>query len=91
MTDARDPEAIRIGATIKALREAHGLKLGELAAAVGKSHSYVSNIEAGRKTAPMALCRDVACLLRIPLAAITVENYEEIRAVAAAGGRGAAA
>jgi|HubBroStandDraft_4_1064222.scaffolds.fasta_scaffold194483_1 transcriptional regulator with XRE-family HTH domain len=82
MPDTRDPEDIRVGATIKALRDAHGLKLGELAVALDKSHAYLSNIEAGRKAAPMPLCRQIADLLRIPLAAITVADYAEIREAA---------
>jgi transcriptional regulator with XRE-family HTH domain len=78
-----DPEDKRVGATIKALRDAHGLKLGELAVALGISHAYLSNIEAGRKHAPLATCRQIAKLLRIPLAAITIANYAEIREAAA--------
>jgi transcriptional regulator with XRE-family HTH domain len=79
MTDSKGREAVRVGATIRALREAHGLKLGELAAALGKSHSFVSNIECGRKEAPIPLCREIADLLGVPLAAITVADYEVIR------------
>lgn len=84
MTAAKDPEDERVGATVKALRNAHGLKLGEMAIALGISHSYLSNIEAGRKTAPLPLCRQIATLLRIPLAAITVADYAAIRDSAAA-------
>ncbi|WP_433364349.1 helix-turn-helix domain-containing protein [Streptosporangium sp. CA-115845] len=68
--DVRDPEDIRVGATIRALTEAHGWKVGELAAALKCSHSYVSNVMAGRKRANPKLCRQIADLLRIPLAAI---------------------
>jgi transcriptional regulator with XRE-family HTH domain len=82
MTDAKDPEDERVGATIKALRDAHGLKLGEMAVALGISHAYLSNIEAGRKHAPVALCQQIAKLLRVKLAAITIENYDEIRKTA---------
>lgn len=83
MTDARDPEAVRVGATVKALRSAHGLKLGEMAVALGISHAYLSNIENGRKAAPLPLCRQIATLLHIPLAAITIADYAEIREAAA--------
>ena len=79
MTDDQKLEAKRLGATIRALRSAHGLKVGELAVALGKSQAYVSNIEAGRKYAPLQLCREIASVFRIPLAAITIEGYEEIR------------
>lgn len=64
------PEDERIGATIRALTEAHGWRVGELAAALGVSHSYVSNVMAGRKHANPQLCRKVADLLQVPLAAI---------------------
>ena len=82
MADTRDPENVRVGATIRALRKAHELKLIELAVALGISHAYLSNIEAGRKAAPIALCRQAAKILRVPLAAITVADYEEIREAA---------
>ena len=78
MSDDKELEAKRLGATIRALRAAHGLKVGELAVALGKSQAYLSNIEAGRKYAPLQLCKEIATLLRIPLAAITIEGYEEI-------------
>lgn len=77
-----DPEAIRIGETIRALREANGWKLGQFATAVGKSHSYISNIEAGRKMPPRALCREIADALNVPLAAIVSTRYVETRASA---------
>ena len=82
MADTRNPENVRVGATIKALRKAHELKLIEMAVALGISHAYLSNIEAGRKAAPMALCRQAAKILRVPLAAITVADYEQIREAA---------
>jgi transcriptional regulator with XRE-family HTH domain len=65
-----DPEDERVGATIRALTDAHGWRVGELAAALGMSHSYVSNVMAGRKRANPQLCRKVADLLQVPLAAI---------------------
>jgi len=82
MADTRDPENIRVGETIRALRKAHELKLIEMATALGISHAYLSNIENGRKAAPMALCRQAARILRVPIAAITVADYEEIREAA---------
>lgn len=82
MADTRDPENVRVGATIRALRKAHELKLIELAVALDISHAYLSNIEAGRKPASMALCRQAAKILRVPIAAITVADYDEIREAA---------
>jgi DNA-binding XRE family transcriptional regulator len=83
MTDEKDPEDVRVGATIKALRDAHGLKAVELAVALGISSAYMSNIEAGRKHAPIAICQQIAKLFRVKLAAITIEDYEKIREPAA--------
>jgi transcriptional regulator with XRE-family HTH domain len=73
-----DPEAVRLGATIRALRRAHGLTIIQLARATGYSRPYLSNVECGRKTAPPGLCVKVARTLGIPLAAITVREYERI-------------
>lgn len=78
-----DPEAVRVGATIRALRDAHGLKIVELARAVGVADSHISNVEAGRRTPSMALCRRIAETLGLPLAAITVRDYERIKAASA--------
>jgi transcriptional regulator with XRE-family HTH domain len=84
MSDELDPEAQRIGAAIRALRVKYGLKTGEMAVALGKSQPYISNIEIGRKRAPLSLCRDVAELFDVPLALITIDGYEEIRKAAEA-------
>ena len=82
MAQTKDPEDVRVGATLRALRKAHGLRLGEMAAALGISHAYLSNVEAGRKSAPLLLCRKAAALMRVPLAAITIEDYEGLREAA---------
>lgn len=73
-----DPEAVRLGATIRALRRAHGLTITQLASATGHSRPYLSNVEAGRKKAPPRLCRSIADTFGVPLAAITVREYERI-------------
>ena len=79
MTETKiDPEAVRLGATIKALREAHGLTVPQLAAAIGLSDRYLRYIESGEKKATPQVCRSIAGTLNIPLAAITVEGYERI-------------
>jgi transcriptional regulator with XRE-family HTH domain len=72
------PENVRVGATIRALREAHELTVTELARALGVSHTLISLIESGQKRATMANCREIARIFRVPLAAITVEGYERI-------------
>lgn len=71
-----NPEAVRIGATIRALREALGWKLGELAKAVDRSHAFLSNIEHGRKLCPRPLCKAIADALGVPVAAIVSPGYD---------------
>lgn len=77
-TTVLDPEDIRVGATIAALREAHGLKRSELARAIGKSEQLIGFIERGERHATPPVCRSIADTLGVPLAAITVRGYEQI-------------
>lgn len=69
MNENDDP--VRIGATVKALREAYGWKLGKFAVACGTTHPHMSNIEAGRKRCTPEMARKIASALGVPLAAIT--------------------
>jgi transcriptional regulator with XRE-family HTH domain len=71
-----DPEAVRIGATIRTLRESIGLTLKELGAAVGRDHSHLSRVERGEKKAPRALCIAIARALGVPPAAIISPTYQ---------------
>lgn len=68
--DQNEAERLRIGATIKALREKDGWRLGKFAVAVEMSHAHLSNIEAGRRAATPESLRKIANTLRVPLAAI---------------------
>ncbi|MBM7280317.1 helix-turn-helix transcriptional regulator [Gordonia rubripertincta] len=61
----------RVGATIRALREAYGWKLSKFAVAVATTHGHLANIEAGRKRCTPEMARRVADTLGVPLAAIT--------------------
>jgi len=70
-----DSEDVRIGATIRALRQLHGLTAVQLGALVGKSDRTITAIERGQRHATYALCRDIAGHLGVPLAAITVKDY----------------
>ena len=74
---AERAETVRRGAVIKALREAYGIKADELATLVDVTRRYLSYIEAGDKRAPVVLCRKIADVLGVPLAAITVEGFED--------------
>lgn len=77
-TSERNPEDVRVGATIRALREAHGLTGTELARAIGVSGPLISLIESGERRAQIVHCQAIANLLSVPLAAITVRNYDRI-------------
>jgi len=73
-----DPEAVRRGATIRALRQANGLSITDLAAATGVSRPYLSNVERGAKKATPKLCRDIAEVFGVPYAAIAAPGYDRI-------------
>lgn len=70
---SNSPEAKRIGATIRALREAYGWQLGKFAVAIEMSHGHLANIEAGRKVPTHEKVRRIADTLGVPLAALTTE------------------
>jgi transcriptional regulator with XRE-family HTH domain len=74
-TDTRQPEDVRRGATIRALREANGLTAVELGRLIGVSEPLITAIERGDRRATMANCRAIAERLNVPLAAITIEDY----------------
>jgi transcriptional regulator with XRE-family HTH domain len=75
------PEQIRVGETVRALREARGLRVGDLARALGVSHSYISQIESGAKPLPARRVRDFADALGVrPGALVRPDLYHEDRA-----------
>lgn len=61
------------GASVRALREAVGIKHGVLAAAVGISPGYLTNIEKGLRQPSAAVARAIADRLAVPLDAITYQ------------------
>lgn len=65
-----DPERVRVGATLRALREKSGLRVAEMANALLISYSYLSNIEAGRKPLTPVLLAKAAGVLAVPQVAI---------------------
>lgn len=70
----------RVGATVKALREAHGWALGKFAVAVGLTHGHLANIEAGRKRLTPERARLIADTLKVPLAAIITDfDVEDVK------------
>lgn len=67
----QNDDPVRVGATIRALREAYGFALGKFAVQIGTTHPHLSNIEAGRKRCTPEMARRIADTLGVPLAAIT--------------------
>jgi len=70
-----DPEQVRQGATLRAFREMRGLKVGELANALGISYAYLSNIEAGRKRLTKTLVARAADVLKVPQIALVNPDH----------------
>lgn len=73
-----NPENVRRGATIRVLRQMHGLSAAELGRLVGRSDRSITSIERGERPADLPICRAIANALKIPVAAIAIENYDEI-------------
>lgn len=48
-TGTQNPEWVRVGATLRTIRELRGYKPDAFASAIGISRPYLANIEAGRK------------------------------------------
>lgn len=70
ITDAEKAERERVGATLRALRETRGWKLGDFATELDISYAYLSNIEAGRKPLTNRLLANAARLLDVEQIAI---------------------
>ena len=72
MTEQQDAtgERVRVGATVRHMREMRGMTPTELASAVDISRAYLVNIEAGRKRLTPVLAAKVADALAVPQIAI---------------------
>lgn len=70
MTTNEAAEAQRVGETVRALREARGITLDQLAAACDISRPHLSNIEAGRRHLTPVLAARIAAALDVRQAAI---------------------
>ena len=60
-------EISRLGEEIRKLRKARGKSLEDLAGAIGRSISFISQVERGRATASIADLRGIALQLDVPL------------------------
>ena len=67
---------VRVGETLRTLRETRGFKPDEFANAIGVSRPYLANIEAGRKKLTNILLARCASTLAVPQLAIMRERQE---------------
>lgn len=74
---AEQNERIRIGATVRELREARGYKPDEFASLCGISRPYLANIEAGRKALTKILLARFASVLNARQVSIVRPGYFE--------------
>lgn len=74
------PEDVRIGATVKALREARGMSQEQLAQAAMLSRPYLANIEAGRKRPSIKAVARLAAELHVPQIALIATASDPIAA-----------
>lgn len=73
---ALDPERVRIGETLRTLREKSGYKPDEFASELGISRPYLANIEAGRKPLTQVLLARAAKALGVrQLAIVRWDHY----------------
>lgn len=66
MSQNLNPEWVRVGSTVRALREKSGLKADQLANAIDMSRPYLANIEAGRKRLQPIHAARIALVLGVP-------------------------
>ena len=59
------PETLRVGSTVRELRELRGVKADELANAIDISRPYLANIEAGRKRLSAVHASRIAAFLGV--------------------------
>ncbi|MCB1288633.1 MAG: helix-turn-helix transcriptional regulator [Mycobacterium sp.] len=65
-----NPEWVRIGATLRTIRELRGFKPDPFASSIGISRPYLANIEAGRKKLTNVLLARAAAKLEVEQVAI---------------------
>lgn len=69
-------ERVRVGATVKCIRELRGLTQDQLSSAATMSRSQLANIEAGRKTVSVLALARLAKALGVPSVAIKLVDTE---------------
>lgn len=71
-------ERVRMGATVKQLRQMRGFKPDDFANEVGISRPYLANIEAGRKPLTEVLLARIANALDVDQIVIVRDGYYEM-------------
>ena len=70
------PSAARFGEKLRLLRRRHGMTLAHMADELGyKTHSYISEIESGRKTPTVAFVLKVADLFSVSTDVLLRDEY----------------
>lgn len=72
-----NPEWVRVGATLREMREMRGFKPDPFASSIGISRPYLANIEAGRKKLTNVLLARAAAALNVPQIAIMLPAEDE--------------
>ena len=75
-TSQRDGDPVRVGATIRQMREMRGMTQEQLSSASMLSRSYVANVEAGRKRPSMKAVARIAAALHVPQISIIATTVE---------------
>lgn len=76
-TGTLNPEWVRIGTTLRTLRELRGEKPDPFASAIGISRPYLANIEAGRKKLTNVILARAAARLQVEQIAIMHPTVED--------------
>jgi transcriptional regulator with XRE-family HTH domain len=82
LTQSDQDDRVRVGATLRTLRNMRGWELGDFATKIGISYSYLSNIEAGRKPLTDKLLARTAQVLEVEQIAIRQPNLDSPSAAA---------
>lgn len=73
-------EDLRIGSTIREMRQMRGMTQDELSRDAMMSRAYIANIEAGRKRPSMRAVARIASALHVPQISIIARHDEAVAA-----------
>lgn len=71
-----NPEWVRIGATLRTIRELRGYKPDQFASSIDISRPYLANIEAGRKKLTDVILARAAAALKVEQIAIMLPTED---------------